>query len=240
MNKTASIVLFWAMLGLPAFAQHADVEIEIEGNSLVVEQRIAEGEFGENPLEPSVADEPGFEVDDGIFSANQPLSFDVSAIRFGEVARSLWFWDGNAPVDFGASSHDLVIRHPLVADLSVRLDSQDGASEVAGFQFANADPEGGIHQDLEFALVDAAGEPLSTPSAGVYLFGMEMASDGFENADPLYLLLASGVDENTHELAVDYVASSLVPEPSYGFFCLLGLLPLGRTMRLVRSRRTNG
>ena len=226
MRTTILTVLFSSACCLPGFAQHSDLEIEISGDQLKTDPRIAESEFGENPSEPNIADEPGFEVDDGVFTANQPLGFNVSATEISGVARNLWYWDGASPVQFGSAPHELVIQHPLVDEINVRIDSLPEALPKTGFQIAQADDEGGVHQDLEFVLVDADGMDVQ-PASGAYLFGLEMTSTGFDDADPSYFVVGTGIDEATHELAVDFVATTFaVPEPSASEYVGLGLFTL--------------
>ena len=237
MRRILTTLLFAIAYCTPTLAQdvHTDLEIEIEGNSLATDPRVAEGEFGENPTEPNVADEPGFEVDDGVFTANQPLGFDVAATEIGGVARNLWFWNGTGAVAFGAAPHDLVVQHPLVDALNTRLDSSEGASSKPGFQIGQGDDEGGIHQDVEFILVDPDGVDVS-PTAGVYLFGLEMSSDGFANSDPAYFVLASGIEEESHELAAIFVETNVVPEPNSAVSAMIGLLALLGLRRIGVSR----
>lgn len=233
MRTTIFAALIYFACCMPSFAQHLDLEIEIAGDQLTTEPRIAESEFGENPSEPNVADEPGFEVDDGVFIANQPLGFNVSAIEIGGVARNLWYWNGTAPVQFGSAPHELVMQHPLVDLINTRINSLPDALPKTGFQIAQADDEGGIHQDLEFALVDANGMNVQ-PESGAYLFGLEMTSTGFGDADPTYFVLGSGIDEAAHRLAIDFVATTFaVPEPNASAYVGLALFTLltGRRRR---------
>lgn len=232
MRTTILATLFCTACCSSSFAQHADLEIEIDGGQLVTDPRVAESEFGENPDEPNIADEPGFEVDDGIFTANQPLGFNVSAIEIGDATRNLWFWDGTSPVQFGTAPHNLVIQHPLLDAINTQIDSLTDALPKAGFQIAEADDEGGVHQDLEFALVDADGMD-TEPASGAYLFGLEMTSAGFDDAAPTYFVIASGIEEEAHEFAVDFVATTIVPEPDADKFIGLGLIAL----LILRKRR---
>ena len=72
-----------------------------------------------------------------------------------------------------------------------------------------ADEEGGIHQDLEFIL------DTNPPANGVYLYGLGMTSSQYQTSDPVYMVMASGVDEIVHEAAVDWVVETFnVPEPN--------------------------
>jgi hypothetical protein len=50
----------------------------------------------------------------------------------------------------------------------------------------------------------------------VYAFATTFSVAGLTDSDPVYWVLAAGVDEAVHEAAVDYIATStgIVPEPS--------------------------
>ncbi len=188
-------------------AQHADFEIEVDNGGLVVEPRIGEGEFGEGANPANVADEPGFEVDDGVFQSGDELHFRAVDI----LGSNLWYWDGQGAVNFAGSSTSLTIEHP-VAPFSTTLQSSDSGG-AAGFLISSADADGGIHQDLEFILGNVM------PDSGVYLFGVELFAerpDGsplFGASEPVYLVLGSEVDEPIIDAAVDWTAANLVPEP---------------------------
>lgn len=190
------------------YAQHSDIEISLDGNNLVAEPQVVEGEFGEAPNPANVADEPGFEVEDGIFAAQQILSFQASAIDIGGIVRNLWYWNGDGNVSFGPADDDLTVEHPVSAQ-SIVLGSAGGATTVPGFFISAADDEGGIHQDLEFVLGK------NSPDNGVYLFALQLASPGYIESDPVYFVLGSGIEEERLDMAVDYVASNVVvPEPT--------------------------
>jgi hypothetical protein len=210
-----------------SYAQHTDVEIEVIDGTLVVESNIAEGEFGEDPNPPNVADEPGFEVDDGNMVAGDELSFNAVDV----LGKNLWYWDGAdiTNVDFQDSPHDLAIEHPVV-NTSVTLSSASSGG-VAGFLIDMADSEGGLHQDLEFVL------DTDPPANGVYLFGLELASDAYASSEPVYFVMASGVEEAVHEAAVDWTNTTFnIPEP-IGPMWLAGGLIL-TILRIRRSRQT--
>ena len=65
------------------------------------------------------------------------------------------------------------------------------------------------------------------PAAGAYLFGLELTSTGLGDSDPTFFVVASGIEEETHEMAVDYVATAFaVPEPSTIAYIGAGLFAL--------------
>jgi hypothetical protein len=53
------------------------------------------------------------------------------------------------------------------------------------------------------------------PAVGVYAFATAFRVDGLADSEPVYWVLANGVDESVHEAAIDYisVAVGVVPEP---------------------------
>ena len=205
------------LIGTVATAQHTDIEIEVEGGMLATDPRIGEGEFGEAPNPANVADEPGFEADDGVLMPGDVIGFNAVDV----LGSHLWYWDGTGAVNFGASPHNLTIEHP-VSSQSVVLDSADSGG-ATGFTIGAADAMGGMHQDLEFILDDPA------PASGVYLFGMEMTSPNYDTAEPLYMVLGSGVDEMEIDAAVDWVADTFsIPEPTSMVLALIGFVAFRR------------
>ena len=194
---------------------HSDIEIELENGALFTDPRIGEGEFGEAPNPPNVADEPGLEADDGVLGAGDIIGFNAADV----LGSNLWYWDGTGDVNFGPSASALTIEHPVSGE-SIELTSA-ASGGVAGFTIGVADSEGGMHQDLEFILDNM------TPDAGVYLFGMEVTSPNYATSDPFYMVLGSEVTDVELDMAVDWVAETFnIPEPSSLGLCGLGLLGL--------------
>ena len=203
------------LLAANATAQHMDIEIEVEGGMLATDPRIGEGEFGEAPNPANVADEPGLEVDDGIFQPNDDLSFNAVDV----LGKNLWFWDGADPnnVAFTDSPHALTIEHPVTGNTTM-IDSSIGGG-APGFLIGFADAEGGLHQDLEFVL------DTNPPTSGVYLFGLEFTSSQYATSEPLYMVLGSGVDEVAIDAAVDFVAETFsIPEPNSALLAALSCM----------------
>lgn len=205
------------------WGQHSDIEVQVEQGGLVTIPRIVEGEFGEAPNPPNVADEPGFEIDIGVFQPNEVLGFDVAGLAISGISRHLWYWDGTGPVVFGATpdaiaDHQLSIEHPLLGS-SVRLTDVPGAAGLPGFVLMAADATGFGHQDVDYRLVDPSGNDLAAPAAGVYLFGLEMTSPAYTSSPPIYFVFGAGVDEVVTDMAIDEVAGIFgVPEPVMGIW----------------------
>ncbi len=248
MQRMVLAVMLTAIWGSHALAQHSDVELFDDGGQVGVEPRIAEGEFGELPNPAYRADEPGLESDPAELALHgeTPLpggalvGFDAQTFSLGSLTKSLFYWDGVGSPDFVASPHELKI-----SDATESFSLQyDGSSAAAGFNFAltadgsGSDPAGFLHHDLLFDLVDTGGTGVSSPAAGVYAFATTIRVAGLTDSEPVYWVLASGVEEAVHEAAVDYISRSvgIVPEPAAlslaGCSLVLGLLRRHRGSRI--------
>jgi hypothetical protein len=232
-------VALWAVLqsGTVVVAQHAHSDIELldDAGQVGVEPRIAEGEFGLG-LNPAYrAKDPGLESDPAELALHgeSPLpggalvGFDLPTFTIGSTTKSLFYWNGTGAVDFEtlASPHELKISD-ATESFSLQV---DGTGAAAGFNFAltadgsGPDPAGFLHQHLLFDLVDASGTGVAAPTAGVYAFATTFRVAGLEDSEPVFWMLASGVDESAHEAAVEFIALSqgIVPEP--GTLSLMGV-----------------
>lgn len=233
-------VLSCSLVAGLAEAQHSDIEIEVEEGAVITEPRIAEGEFGEGLSASYSLNEPGFEADDGMLSPGDLVHITIPSIEIDGVSRSLWFWDGAGEVDFGAAAHELRATNPGSSE-SMQIDGVDPGGELG---LAVADPDGGLHQDLVWDLVDTAGTGVDPPDPGVYLWATHVmvepaASPGARLiSDPLYWVAGAGVDEAVLDQAVDFVHRRLViPEPSAIVLLVVGsLVGLGWRGRKGRSQ----
>jgi hypothetical protein len=224
--------MFWVVslcVGMAdhAFGQHSDLELFDDGGQVAVEPRIAEGEFGELPNPAYRADEPGLESDPNelMLHGETPLpggalvGFDVVTLTLDGSTKSLFYWDGMGSPDFVS----VAVPHELnISDSTESFSVQfDGVSAVAGFDFAltadgsGPDPAGFLHHDLNFDLVATGGGGIPNPAVGVYAFATTFRVGSLTDSEPVYWILANGVDESVHEAAIDYisVAVGVVPEP---------------------------
>lgn len=232
-----------------AQAQHAhdgDVEVFAEAGELMLSRNFVEAEFeSENPgTLPFQVSEPGFvaEKEPPLFESPLPdgalFGFDMEEFQWNGVSRSVWYWDGGDGVtpptaaDFVASPHRLRVSHPSSAQSIV----VDGVSGAAGFFFgqANVDPmdDEVLHTHLLFTLVDASGDPVLNPAEGIYLFKTSHYAEVdvppllvLDGNPELYWIAGLGVEEEAHEMAVDFVVDEFnlaVPEPTAAILIGLG------------------
>ncbi len=221
-----------------ARAQHSDVLIEVSGdNRLVtgnenagfVPSRVFGAEFGEVPLDPYFAAEPGFEIEDNNpwFTGGDTFGFNVTADLLA------WTGAGFGPV-------------PDSETLTLEKGSQfrtigTGTGIVGGFTFAVADALGGIHEDLNFLLNGSDGNNLpgdgEEPDPGIYLLEWELTTSaaGITTSLPFWLVFNNGQDESVHDAAIEWVEHNLVPEPAGAL-----LLLTGGAFALTRRRRPIG
>ena len=152
---SAALLVASVLVAHTAIAQdgheHSDIEFSLDGNRIITEHRIAEAEFGEGLNPPNVADDPGIDVPDGTFAADSLLGFNSVAFDLsgGAGDRNLWYWDGSGAPNFGASVATLTVDKEFLGSLTI---SSADSSTATGFDFAQADAEGGIHTHLDFEL----------------------------------------------------------------------------------------
>ncbi len=70
---------------------------------------------------------------------------------------------------------------------------------------------------------------LSTNQTGIYLLEMEITADGFDASDAIWVVFNYGLDEEDHEVAIEWVEENLVPAPgALGVLAAAGLLGVRR------------
>ena len=219
----ASVAIVASIGARHASAQHLDVYVGFDAGRITTSGididtadqfpglRAFGADLGEFPAPPGFGDEPGF------FSTTLTPG---AAIGF-DVVDGLRAWNGS---DFGSlASESLEISK---GSDSVVVPTTDGGF-APGFVIATADASGGIHDHVEFALSPSA-------STGVFLVSMRLWTDapGIDASETIWIVLNSGMDEEDHDAAIEWVESTLVPAPS-----ALALLALGATPGIRRHRR---
>lgn len=196
-----------------------------------VNTRVYEGEFDAF----GSSDEPGFNA---VSNTNTSLpagyttlpgstavSFNANAFSIGASTANLWHWDGIGAVNFAPVSSPTQLQIVESAFSSILNGS---ASDVAGFVIDTTSASGFLHKHITFNLSNT---DASTPDGGFYLWSLTL-SVGQLSSDPAYFVHGFGEhNEIAHEAAVDFIQSTVVPEPSS-----LALLSLGG-LALMRRRR---
>lgn len=227
-----SDVLPYAYNGKIVTGGHDDVTLE---NTIV--ERVFGYDFGEEPSDPYFIGDPGFNngafaagifPNDGLLPANYTLGFDVLT--------TLQYWDGTGAVSFGLPPADVSLGLNKGA-FTVTVDGtgQTGTAPSIG----STGPLGRLHVHLGSLLNSSDGTDPGDPNApaGVYMLGLQLKlpGSGLANSDPFFLVYNNGLDEETHDLAMDWVDAHLAPEPST--WMLLATAAVGVPAFVRRKRR---
>jgi len=175
------------------------------------------------------SDTPGFvAVDSGGFGLFRPedgteVAFDAK--RIPTLDTNLAHWNGNGSVAFGPvpSCEALGIQGPSCtfpgcADVLV-IEGDD--RDEPGFPIASVSGDS-LHSHLDYFLLgppsqptDGCPPPSTPPQSGVYLWSMAVKSEGFEDSDPMFVVMGTpGIPSGPIESAQQWVAATLVPEPA--------------------------
>lgn len=181
-------------------------------------------DFGEDPADPFFAQDPGF---------NAPAGSGLpggSQLRFNLLS-SLTYWNGAGTPTFTAPAESLIFSFGA----STRTITGSSGSQ-SGFSLQTVAADGSAHRHLNAFLngTDGNAVPASVDgveaAAGVYVLAMELTSSDSSilASDPFYIVFNNGLEEAQHDEAIDFVQSTLVPEPT----SMLGLVTLiGRRRR---------
>jgi hypothetical protein len=193
---------------------HSDVEIRTDNGRLItgtldegmfVRERVFASELGE--VVPNIADEPGFDAEDGTLTPNTSLGFNLM--------NSLRVWNGS---DFDTNSDSTMTLSFLTLEATT---SSTLGETVTGFNFL-VDEFGGMHDHPAFIL----NAPAST---GVYLLEMQFTGGGFADSESFYIVFNQNEDESVHDAAIDYVREFIVPAPgAAGLLIASGLVAMRR------------
>jgi hypothetical protein len=170
--------------------------------------RVFGAEFGEDPVEPFFADEPGLQA----FEDFDP--FQQVQVNFVDAV-TRWNGDGysdtaeTVTLSFGPNS----------------LTSGDGF--VSGLPFS-MDAEGGFHTHFDILLNGDGGNP----GDGIYLLPLQaefLGSGPMSPSETFWFVMNLNGSEADHEAAIEWVEQNLVPAP--GAAILLALVGIGRGRR---------
>lgn len=182
-----------------------------------IELRVFGYDFGEDPLDPYIIGDPGFNnggfaigvfPNDGLLPSGFTLGFDV--------VTNLQYWDGAGGVSFAAAPVDVELGLQRGSNtVYVSGSGQTGTVPTIG----STGISGRVHVHISSLLESTDGVDPLAPNApdGIYMLGMtlKLPGSGLANSDTLYFVYNNGLDEEVHDEAIDWVQNALVvPEPS--------------------------
>jgi len=197
----------------------------------VIDLRVFGYEFGEEPSDPYFIGDPGFNngafaiglfPNDGLLPTSQTLWFNLIT--------NLEYWDGSGAVNFAAAPADVDLG--LIRGSSTAYVSGTGVTGTLP-TIGSTGASGRLHNHLSSELrFQGSSNPLD-PSApeGLYLIGLTLSLNGLEDSDPIYFVYNNGLDEELHEMGMEWVETNLVPEPQTWLMmgtALVGLMAVGR------------
>lgn len=156
------------------------------------------------------ADEPGIFVQAGTFAPGTGIGFNIlAALRVWDTVNQDFFTVSAVPmtIEFGPAS--------------VTTPASD--SLVSGFNIMYGGGEFDEHWDFLLP---------SDVDLGIYLLEIQFAvtDPGIAASDAIWTVFNYGLDEDEHELAIEWVEKNLVPAPGSAL-ALLGLGLMGRRRR---------
>ncbi|MBO6513269.1 MAG: hypothetical protein JJ974_04815 [Phycisphaerales bacterium] len=160
------------------------------------------------------ADEPGIFIEEASLPDNTQVGFTLT--------QSLMYWDGTGAVSFSQASDAMTLAFGP-ASVSTSMDN----SPVAGFSINyDADTVGGFDEHMDYLLAGSAAN-------GIYLLANTFSLSGAVDSDVIFTLFNAGLDEDAHDLAIEYAENVLVPTP--GAASLLALAGFGAVSRRRRA-----
>jgi hypothetical protein len=197
-------------------------------------------DFGEDPLDPWVIGDPGFNNSvafTGTFanSGALPATGNLTLSVYGGSYGSLHYWNGVGSPEFA----------PVTGGTEIILDSgtpflRIGGSTTSGSMSIGAIAGGRIHKHADSLIGSGgSGSTFGTLGAadGFYAFGatLSVPGSGLLASDPIYLVYNVGMSEALHDQAIDFYNVQVVPEPSS--LALAGLGAVGAGLAALRSRQ---
>lgn len=210
------------------------------GNTTSVVQAVFGYDFGEDPLDPWVIGDPGFNnsvaftgsfANGGALPATGNLTLSV----FGGSYGSLHYWNGVGSPAFT----------PVTGGTEIILDSgtpflRIGGSTTSGSLSIGSVSSGRIHKHID-SLIGSGGSGAAFDTAGAadgfYAFGatLSVPGSGLLASDPIYMVYNVGMSEALHDEAIGFYNVQVVPEPSS--LALAGIGAVGAGLAALRARR---
>ena len=156
------------------------------------------------------ADEPGIFIEEASLPDNTQVSFTLT--------QSLLYCDGTGPVSFSQAVNAMTLGFGP-ASATTTMDN----SPVAGFSINyDADAIGGFDEHYDYTIDGSA-------PTGIYLLANTFSLSGAADSDVIFTVFNAGLDEATHDLAIEYAETVLVPTPgAAGLLALAGLGAMSR------------
>ena len=241
---------FWMALGSAAAWADFDVAPYALGGKIVtgghddvlgsdnITQQVFGYAFGEDPLDPYIIGDPGF--NNGTFMIgiypNNGLLPTFSTLGF-DVLTNLKYWDGTGAISFSTA--------PAGVDVGITRGSNTvhiGGAGLTGTvpTIGSTGSAGRLHVHVQSTLNFSDGTNPTLPNApdGLYLFGLEMTlpGSGVANSDPIYFVYNNNLSDSLHDEGIAWVQAHLVPEPSPWFLMTVALGTLGAIGRRKAKR----
>lgn len=199
------ILFFLSTISVVAKAQelHADdLQPWRIGAEIFVNSNFFETDFGDLPGGLFVTDEPGVDVNvaKGTFTPGNWLQF--------KPVGQLYYWNGNEWTLTAPNGERVEIKDALGSTISIGTDGVNEASAVIG----EINNEGGLHEHLDFSIVDASNA--LNGSVGAYgiqlkLFETKANSDISVSiaTTPITIVFNRGLENEKFELAASTATS---------------------------------
>ena len=184
----------------------------------VLVQRVFGYDFGEEPSDPYIIGDPGF---NNSAAASVGITPNNGVLPNGSVlgitpVSILFYWDGNGAVNFTPA--------PAGVELGFKRGSTTGLVSNAGTlatfpTIGTTDGLGRLHVHTESQLnfTDGADPALPNAPEGIYYYGaiLSLSTGGVAASDPIYFAYNNGLTETQHDEAISFIENNIaaVPEP---------------------------